>query len=141
MRRILTLAAALLLAAALPAAAQTSGKAEASGPDEPATHLKPSLPPLHLTGADRQQIRAALTAKQTQVEFQLKATKPLKSFTPSVGAKTPPHLAAHALPVTLTNALPQLTDYKYAKFNGQVLIINPMTHTIVSMFPQQKPPA
>ena len=138
MRRI-TLAAAMLLAAVLPAAAQTTG--EATGPDEPATHLKPYLPPLHLSADDRAQIRAALTGKQTQVEFKLKGTKKLKSFAPTVGAKVPAGLPAHAMPVALTQKLPQLADYKYAKFNDDLLIINPMTHKVVSKFPQAQPPA
>lgn len=135
------LMAASLAAAALPAAAQTTGSAQPTGPSEPATHLKPYLPPLHLTDADRGQIRAALAGKQTQVEFQLKDTKKLKSFTPRVGAKTPRGFPAHALPAELTQKLPQLADYKYAKFNGELLIINPMTHKVVSKFPEQAPPA
>jgi hypothetical protein len=127
--------------AALPAAAQTTGAAQPTGPSEPATHLKPYLPPLHLTADDQAQIRAALAGKQTQVEFKLKGTKKLKSFTPAVGAKAPAGFPAHALPVELTQKLPQLADYKYAKFNGDLLIINPMTHKIVSKFPEQTPPA
>ena len=132
---------ASLAAAALPAAAQTTGAAQPTGPSEPATHLKPYLPPLHLTADDQAQIRAALAGKQTQVEFKLKGTKKLKSFTPAVGVKTPTGFPAHALPVELTQKLPQLADYKYAKFNGDLLIINPMTHKIVSKFPEQTPPA
>ena len=102
MLRTFTLSAALALAAALPAAGQTAGAAPASGPDEPATHLKPNLPPLHLTDAQKQQVRAAVAGKDTEVTFQLKGAKPHKNFTPSVGAKNPPQLPAHALPSELT---------------------------------------
>jgi hypothetical protein len=132
--RTLTLTFAL---AAMPAVAQTNGAAP-TGPDEPATHLKPYLPPLNLGDAQRRQIRDALAGRQTQVEFQLKATKSLKTFTPSLGAKIPATLSAHALPPDLMQKLPQLADYKYVKIKDQILIVNPMTKKIVSMFPEQQ---
>jgi hypothetical protein len=114
----------------------TSGAAPATGPDEPSTHLKPPIPPLHLTDADRQKIRAALADQDTEVTFQLKNTKPLKEFKPTLGEKLPPHLPEHALPNALLQQLPVLKDYKYTKVNNQVLIINPMTKKIVDMFPE-----
>jgi len=52
----------------------------------------------------------------------------------------PPKLPAQGFPVKLTKQLTQLDGYKYCKFKGQVLIINPMTGKIVSMFALQKPP-
>ena len=127
---------AAAIAAALPAAAQTSGSANATGPDEPATHLKPYLPPLHLTGAQHQQIKRALAGKQVEVEFELKTTKGLKDFHPTIGEKVSPKLPSHTLPSELTQRLPQLADYKYTKVKGRVLIINPMTGKIVDMFPE-----
>jgi hypothetical protein len=120
------------------AAGQSNGSAEASGPSEPATHLKPYLPPLHLSGAQQQQIRAAVAGQDTEVTFQLKGTKPHKDFAPKLGEKVPPALHAHALPSALTQKLPQIADYKYMKVKGQVLIVNPMTHKIVSLFPEQQ---
>jgi len=119
------------------AASNAGNKAAASsGPDEPASHLKPPLPALQLTDSQRQKIRQAVMSKDDDVTFQLKATKPLKDFTPSVGAKIPPHLPAHALPSALTSQLPMLKDYKYVKVKGDVLIVNPMTKKIVDMFPE-----
>ncbi|MGH6790192.1 MAG: hypothetical protein ACRECC_11000 [Pseudolabrys sp.] len=118
---------------------QTSGKGDpipASGPNEPQSHLKPPIPALHLTDADRQKIRAAVAGKDTEVTFQLKATKPHKDFQPKVGEKIPPHLPAHALPSELTQQLPMLADYKYMKVKKQLLIVNPMTGKIVDMFPE-----
>ncbi|MGB7257579.1 MAG: hypothetical protein WBD48_05830 [Pseudolabrys sp.] len=114
----------------------SSGAASVSGPDEPATHLKPPIPALHLTDADRQKIRAAVAGKDTEVTFQLKAAKPHKDFQPKVGEKIPPHLPAHALPSELTQQLPMLADYKYMKVKQQLLIVNPMTGKIVDMFPE-----
>ena len=114
----------------------SSGGASASGPDEPASHLKPPMPALHLTDADRQKIRAAVAGKDTEVTFQLKAAKPHKDFQPKVGEKIPPHLPTHALPSELTQQLPMLADYKYMKVKKQVLIVNPMTGKIVDMFPE-----
>ena len=122
--------------ASLIAAAQTSGNAEATGPDEPATHLKPNLPPLHLTDAQHRQIQQALAGKRTEVEFKLKSTKGLKDFQPTIGAKVSPKLPTHTMPSKLTQTLPQLDDYKYTKVKGQVLIVNPMTGKIVDMFPE-----
>lgn len=115
----------------------TTGAAP-SGPDEPQSHLKPSLPALHLTDAQRQQIRQAVAGKDTEVTFQLKKTKPLKGFKAKVGEKIPPHLPAHALPSSLTQKLPMLADYKYMKVDKQVLIVNPMTKKIVDIFPEKQ---
>src|SRR5262249_8156431 len=49
----------------------------------------PSLPQLHLTDAQREQIRQTLLTKHTEVEFRLKTTKPAKDFNPKIGAKLP----------------------------------------------------
>lgn len=117
---------------------KTTGAAQASGPDEPQSHLKPSLPTLHLTDAQRQQIRQAVADKDTEVTFQLKNTKPLKDFKAKIGEKIPPHLPAHALPSALTQKLPMLANYKYMKVDKQVLIVNPMTKKIVDIFPEKQ---
>lgn len=115
----------------------TTGAAP-TGPDEPQTHLKPPLPPLHLTDAQRQQIAQAVADKDTEITFQLKKTKPLKGFKPKLGEKIPSHLPAHALPPSLTQKLPMLADYKYMKVDRQVLIVNPMTKKIVDIFPEKQ---
>jgi hypothetical protein len=114
----------------------TSGAGPVTGPDEPNTHLKPPMPLLHLTDADRQKIREALADQDTEVTFQLKKTKPLKDFKPALGEKIPPHLPEHALPRELLQQMPMLADYKYVKVDKQVLIVNPMTKKIVDMFPE-----
>ncbi len=116
---------------------KASGAVEPSGPDEPETHLKPDLPPLHLSAAQQQQIRAAVADQDTETTFQLKSTKSLKDFVPKTGGKIPPSMPAHALPSKLTQKLPQLADYKYIKVKGQVLIVNPMTKKIIDVFAEQ----
>jgi hypothetical protein len=110
---------------------------EPTGPEEPATHLTLPLSPLHLSDDQRAKIRAAVADKDTEVTFQLKTTKPLKSFNPTVGVKIPPHLPAHALPTSVTTRLPQLADYQYTKVKGQILIVNPMTKKVVDVFPEK----
>ncbi len=123
---------------AAPAAAneQAVKPGEPTGPEEPQSRLKLAQSPLHLSDSQRQKIRQAVIGEDTEVTFQLKTTKPLKNFNPTVGAKIPPHLPAHALPTTLTSQVPALSDYKYVKVKGQILIVNPVTKKIVDMFPQ-----
>jgi hypothetical protein len=48
-----------------------------------------------------------------------------ESFEPTIGAKIPSGLKAHALPPPLIYEMPALKRYTYLKFKGQVLIVNP----------------
>jgi hypothetical protein len=82
----------------------------------------PSLPKLNLTAAQREQVRQALLTKHTEVEFRLKATKSAKDFTPKIGAKLPKGVKPDGLPSELTQKIPQLADYGYAKMKDQILI-------------------
>jgi hypothetical protein len=91
--------------------------------------------PLHLTDAQRAQIRQALAGLQTQVEFKLKKVKKAKDFTPTVGAKLPKGVTPHGLPGSLTQKIPGLGDYAYVKMKGEVLIVNAMSHKIVDLIP------
>ena len=95
-----------------------------------------SVPTLQLSDADRAKIRQAVSQKDTEVTFQLKTTKSAKDFEPSVGATLPKGLKAHPLPRPLIYQLPALKRYTYLKVKHQVLIVNPMTHKIVDMFPE-----
>jgi hypothetical protein len=94
-----------------------------------------NLTPLHLTDAQRTQVRQALAGHQTQVEFTSKKTKPAKDFTPAVGATLPTGVTAQPLPGAVTQKIPQLADYTYVKMKDQVLIVNGMTHKVVDVFP------
>jgi hypothetical protein len=100
----------------------------------PPVSQKPKLPPLNLTDDQRAKIKQILSTKNTEVTFQLKATKPAQNFDPAVGAKIPTGLKAHSLPPPLIYEMPVLKHYTYLKFKGQVLIVNPMTGKIVDMF-------
>lgn len=98
--------------------------------------IRPSVPPLHLSDAQRAQIRAALDQEHSDVSFQLKKAKSAASFKPAVGAKLPKAIQAHPLPRPLIYQLPILKRYTYVKFRDQLLIVNPLTKQIVDMFPQ-----
>ena len=95
-----------------------------------------SPPPLQLTDAQRAKIKQVLSGKDSEVSFLLKTTKTAKSFDAKVGEKLPSGLKEHALPQPLISEMPDLKRYAYLKFKQQVLIVNPMTHKIVDMFPE-----
>src|SRR4029079_5456403 len=99
----------------------------------------PSLPKLNLTAAQREQVRQVLLTKHTEVEFRLKATKSAKDFTPKIGAKLPKGVKADGLPSELTQKIPQLADYGYAKMKDQILIVNELTGEIAEMIPETQP--
>src|SRR5262249_7170713 len=75
-------------------------------------------------------------SQDTEVSFALKPAKAAQNFEPSVGAKVPGGVKLHPLPRPLMNEMQPLRRYGYIKFKNQVLIVNPMTRTIVDMFPE-----
>jgi len=99
----------------------------------------PSLPKLNLNTAQREQVRQALLTKHTEVEFRLKVTKSAKDFTPKIGAKLPKGVKPDALPFELTQKIPQLADYGYAKMKDQMLIVNELTGKITETIPEMQP--
>jgi hypothetical protein len=103
----------------------------------PPVSQNPSLPPLHLTDAQRAKIRQALSSENTEVGFALKTTQAAKNFQPSVGAQVPKGLRPVAFPRSVTSEMPLLKRYTYLKFKQQVLIVNPMTSKIVDIFPEK----
>jgi hypothetical protein len=107
-----------------------------SPPAGGAVSQKSSPPPLQLTDAQRARIKQVLSGKNSEVSFLLKTTKAAKSFDAKLGEKLPSGLKEHALPQPLISEMPELKRYAYLKFKEQVLIINPMTHKIVDMFPE-----
>src|SRR5215469_18819827 len=140
------LCATLLLAASVapvltptlaPAADSARGAVEQSGGNT--VTQNPSLPQLHLTDAQREQIRQTLLTKHTEVEFRLKTTKPAKDFTPKIGSKLPNGVKPDGLPSELTQAIPQLADYGYSKMKDQILLVNEMTGKIVDIIPETQP--
>jgi hypothetical protein len=118
------------------AAAQTANQGAVEQSVPPAVSQNPSVPPLHLSDAQRNQIQQAVRGEDTEVTFGMKTTKPTESFNPTVGAKIPPALKAHTLPPLVISQMPELKRYTYLKFKHQVLIIDPMTGKIVEMFPE-----
>ena len=74
------------------AAAQSSGNSRPGDVIQtvpPPVSQKPQLPPLDLTDGQRAQVKHVLMTQNTEVTFQLKTTKPAKSFDPTVGAQDP----------------------------------------------------
>ncbi|HTK14509.1 MAG TPA: hypothetical protein VL402_11980 [Xanthobacteraceae bacterium] len=149
MRRLPCVAAALILMTAAGFAAETSGTdTSGKGAESPTadsgsgasgeTTAPDSRQPLHLTDAQRQQVRAAVAGEDTEVTFQLKATKSLNDFMPNVGGQIPSQLPAHAMPPSLAQQLPILANYQYVKVKNQILIVNPMTKKIIDIFPEAK---
>jgi hypothetical protein len=101
-----------------------------------AVSQKSSPPPLSLSDEQRTEIKQVLSTKDSEVSFLLKGTKSANSFDAKIGEKLPSGLKGHALPPPLIYKMPVLKRYSYLKFKQQVLIVNPMTHKIVDMFPQ-----
>jgi len=139
--RNLLLCPVLLLAinALAPAADNTRGAVEQSGGI--VVPQNPSMPALHLSAAQREQIRQTLLTKHTEVGFKLKTTKPAKDFTPKIGATLPPGVKPDGLPSELTQRIPELADYGYSKMKDQILLVNEMTGKIVEMIPETQPQA
>jgi hypothetical protein len=98
----------------------------------------PSLAQLHLSDAQRERIRQTLLTKDTQVQFRLKTTQAAKNFTPKIGATLPKGVKPDGLPSELTQQIPELADYGYAKMKDQNLV-NAMTDKIVDIIPETQP--
>jgi hypothetical protein len=105
----------------------------------PGVALNPQLPALHLSNAQREQIRKAVVTKHADIEFQLKSTKSAKDFIPSIGATLPKGIKGQALPFEVTAQVPELRSYLYVTMKDQVLIVNGMSHKIVDMFSETRP--
>ena len=118
------------------AAAQTANQGTVVQSVPPPVSQNPSVPPLHLSDAQRNQIQQAVRGEDTEVGFGMKTTKPTQSFNPTVGAKIPAALKPHTLPPPVISQMPELKRYTYLKFKHQVLIIDPMMGKIVEMFPE-----
>jgi hypothetical protein len=137
-RNLLLCSALLLVTGALALAADnTRGAVEQSGGN--VVPQNPSLPKLHLTDAQREQIRQTLLTRHTEVEFRLKATKSAKDFTPKIGAALPKGVKPDGLPSELTQQIPELADYGYSKMKDQILLVNAMTGKIVDIIPETQP--
>ncbi|MBV8753085.1 MAG: hypothetical protein JO328_09510 [Hyphomicrobiales bacterium] len=120
----------------LTAAAQTANQGAVVQSVPPPVSQKITVPPLHLSDAQRNQIQQALRGESTEVTFGTKTTKPTQSFNPTVGAKIPASLKPHTLPPPVLSQMPELKRYTYLKFKQQVLIVDPMSRKIVDIFPE-----
>jgi hypothetical protein len=97
------------------------------------------LPALHLTNAQREQVRKAVLTTHNNVEFQLAETKSAKDFEPKVGVTLPQGLVPDGFPDSVIGQLPQLRDYAYLKMKDQVLIVDAISRKIVDVFSETQP--
>lgn len=104
---------------------------------QPGARVVPGAPPLHLSDAQRARIADVLKGQDTEIDFNLKAYKSAKSFEPKIDEKLPKALKGQAFPRPLIAEMPPIRQYTYLKVKGHVLVVNPMTHKIVDMFPEQ----
>jgi len=104
----------------------------------PGVPVSGSVPPLHLSDAQRVRIAHVLATQNTEVDLNLKSHKSAVSFDPKVDEKVPKALKAQAFPGPLITEIPPIREYTYLKFKDQVLIVNPLTGKIVDMFPETR---
>jgi hypothetical protein len=104
---------AVLVLAVTPAVAadKNSGAVEQSSGNK--VLQNPTLPTLNLTNGQREQIRKTLLARNTQIEFKMKETKPAENFEPKIGVKLPAAIKPTGIPGELSQQIPQLADYGY----------------------------
>jgi hypothetical protein len=137
--RTVLLCAILFLAVTAPVSAASDGQGAVVQSGGNMVPQNPSLPKVKLDPAQREQVRQSLLIKNTEVEFRLKTTKSAKDFTPKIGAKLPKGVKADGLPSALTQQIPQLADYGYAKMKDQILIVNELTGKIAEIIPEKQP--
>jgi Spy/CpxP family protein refolding chaperone len=86
------------------------------------------------------QAQISLTAQQKQAIWDSvgkgKGAKAPANFQASVGASVPAQVALRPLPTSVTQQMPDAKKYRYAKIEGQVLLIDPATHTVVDIIKQ-----
>jgi hypothetical protein len=62
-----------------------------------------------------------------------------KDFKPEVGATPPKGIKIDVMPQALTGQLPVLKEYGYAKTASDILVIDPMSKSIVAVIPRKYP--
>jgi len=115
-------AAALLMLSA-PAAAQDKTQ------DPDTLTLQARRPPLTLKQTQRAVIMDALATENTQ-------QKAPPNFTPEPGGALPSSMTVDAMPARALARDPSLQPFGYAKTAQDVLVIDPMTRTIVAVLPR-----
>jgi hypothetical protein len=82
-------------------------------------------------------IAEVLKKQDTEIDLKLKTYKSAKSFQPTIDEKLPKALKGQPFPQPLITEMPQVRQYTYVKFKGNVLIVDPMSRKIVDMFPER----
>ena len=120
-------AAAALALLTVPATAQNSNTIDPSK-----LTVAAKKPPLQLNDQDRAAVQNALVAEHTQ-------QKAPKDFKPQLGATPPKGTKIDVMPQALARQLPVLKEYGYAKTASDILVIDPMSTTIVAVMPRKYP--
>lgn len=94
---------------------------------------KPAPPQLHLTDAQRAQIRAAVDKRSSEVDFPLGTAQAGAKFEPEIGAKVPAKMKGQTLPVELTRRIPALRQYTYVKMPDKAVIVDPLSHKVAAV--------
>lgn len=94
--------------------------------------IESKRPPLQLNDRQRAAIEQGLVAVNTQQK-----TPP--KFEAKIGAPMPLAMKVTEMPQPLVQSEPSLQPYGYAKLAKEVLVIDPMTKTIVAIIPRRQP--
>ena len=129
MRTLLCGALALGLSMA-PALAQDNVKS--ANTLDPTALSQAKRPPLTVSAAQTSAIRDGLVAEHTQ-------QKAPKDFQPQVGQTLPMTMTVDVMPQDLTRRDPSLKQYGYAKTAADILVLDPMSKTIIAVVPRKFP--
>ena len=91
-------------------------------------------PPLKVSDKQQAAIRDGLVAEHTQ-------QKTPDGFQPKVGDALPKVMKVDVMPQDLIRREPSLKEYGYAKTASDILVLDPMTKTIIAVVPRKFPAA
>ncbi|MGD9923293.1 MAG: hypothetical protein AB7V13_17890 [Pseudorhodoplanes sp.] len=111
--------------------ATNSGGAGA-GEGMPTIEFQSDKPPLRLTKRDRNRVAEAISRERT---YQRKP----EGFEPHIGLTVRKEIKLSPMPRPLIYQVPALRQYDYAKLQSNILVIDPMSMTIVDVIPRKYP--
>ncbi len=127
MKSLMTSAAAALALLTIPALGEDQKTLD---PSEITVNAKRS--PLQVDDRQRAAIQSALDTENTE-------QKTLPKFEAKVGDTLPATMTVDVMPEPLIQREPSLSQYGYAKTSKDVLVLDPMTKTIIAVVPRKSP--